>query len=410
MKKRTIIPLGLFIILFCLLGLLSKIESNKHGRKIVNAIDLSVDYLIRNLENNGKFIYYVNLDSTVIIRSKYNILRHAGTMYSMLEHYKLKPQKKTYDALLSAGSFLQKKCLLPVFEENMVDLYAIWSVPELSGSSTLLQAKLGGTGLGLVALCGLEKIESGFTDIRKLRGLGNFILYMQEETGEFCSKYVPSQDGKMYEWKSLYYPGEAILGLLMLNEIDPDERWVDGAVKGLSYLAEIRKDKVSIPADHWVLIATEHLLSYSDAKLPVALQQQFIDHAVQICKSILTEQITEYPFPEIIGGFTPEGRTAPTATRLEGLLSASNFLPEGNRALIDKIEKASLLGVNFLLNSQVTKGTFAGGIPRAVQIKDYDEFKLNNRVNVRSTEIRIDYVQHAISAWMLYLKQFNDKK
>ena len=97
-------------------------------------------------------------------------------------------------------------------------MLAVWSEPEVNRSGKPLQAKLGGTGLGLVALLSLENIQPGFTPLADLQALGRFTVYMQKEDGSFYSKYIPSAGGRWDEWQSLFYPGEAALGLLMLYQ------------------------------------------------------------------------------------------------------------------------------------------------------------------------------------------------
>ncbi len=63
------------------------------------------------------------------------------------------------------------------------------------------------------------------------------------------------------------------------------------------------------------------------------------------------------------GSFDPVGRTAPTATRLEGLLAALEFLPKGGlRAqVIETIDR----GIAFLLRVQIHDGIYAGGVTGA---------------------------------------------
>lgn len=53
--------------------------------------------------------------------------------------------------------------------------------------------------------------------------------------------------------------------------------------------------------------------------------------------------------------------------------------------------------MNFLLIAQLTEGRYAGGIPRAV-----GRFGNDRKFNRRHREIRIDYVQHALSAMIQY--------
>ncbi len=87
---------------------------------------------------------------------------------------------------------------------------------------------------------------------------------MQKNDGSFYSKYIPEKGGRDDSWTSLYYPGEAALGLLMLYEKDPSPEWLQGAADAMSYLSRIRYNKIIVEADHWALIATAKLLKQYD--------------------------------------------------------------------------------------------------------------------------------------------------
>ena len=89
------------------------------------------------------------------------------------------------------------------------------------------------------------------------------------------------------------------------------------------------------------------------------------------------------------GAFDPGGRTTPAATRLEGLLAALEFLP--NADVRHKVEEATARGIAFLLRAQITDGSFAGAITGSVRTSAFD-----------SAAIRIDFVQHALCAWLRY--------
>jgi hypothetical protein len=111
-----------------------------------------------------------------------------------------------------------------------------------------LQAKLGGAGLGLAALLELEKVEPDFTPLEDLRRLGRFVLYLQKPDGDFYAKYIPSCGGRRDDWVSLYYPGEAALGLVLLYERDSDPAWLRDAAAAIAYLAHHRGGQTDIPA------------------------------------------------------------------------------------------------------------------------------------------------------------------
>jgi hypothetical protein len=92
------------------------------------------------------------------------------------------------------------------------------------------------------------------------------------------------------------------------------------------------------------------------------------------------------------GSFDPTGRTAPTATRMEGLLAALEFLPNGN--LRTEVKSTIDHGIAFLLHAQIRDGLYAGGMPGA-----------DIPTETGSADIRIDFVQHALCAWLRYQQQ-----
>ena len=118
------------------------------------AISRSANYLMKNTKADGMFEYRINLNPAINVKEKYNILRHAGAMYAMSMYYQLQPDDNMRSAMKRAGKYLRDEAIdtLPG-KENML---AVLSKPHDSQGDEPLQAKLGGTGLGLVALLSLE--------------------------------------------------------------------------------------------------------------------------------------------------------------------------------------------------------------------------------------------------------------
>ena len=360
----------------------------------------SAEYLASSVDKDGKFKYRINMNPTIKVTLRYNIVRHAGAIYAMSTYYQLHPDLIMKSAIERAGRYLRDESIHPVSSKN--NMLAVWSKPEVNKNGKPLQAKLGGTGLGLVALLSIEKIHPGFTPLPDLQALGRFIIYMQKEDGSFYSKYIPSMGGRSDKWQSLYYPGEAALGLIMLYEKDPSDIWIKSAAKTLEYLASSRKNSTIIPADHWALLATEKIVSLqNNDELPVS-RKLLINHAIQICNVILQDQIENPERLMYSGGFSKDGRTTPAATRLEGLQATLSFLPPDHK-LRKRIETAVSRGLSFLLRAQVSEAEFIGAFPRAVGRIDQD-IPGANKFNRRVTEVRIDYVQHALSAMIQYVQ------
>ena len=371
------------------------------------------DYLVKSLREDGRFVYAVSAHSAEVSRNggRYNMLRHAGAIYSLAMYADWAKDETIAETLLRSSRFMTESSMRPLADRN--DILALWSFPEISGYQHPVKAKLGGAGLALIALCRAQKIDSNLTSISILRKLGEFILYMQKSDGSFHSLYLPMKGGRNSEFTSLYYPGEAALGLCMLYEIDPQEKWLMSAAKALAYLArQRRKLKLNeVLPDHWALIATGKVLKLHNylGCAPIS-KERLQKHAVQICRKMLSEQIKTAENPKFVGGFVPDGRTTPTAIRLEGLLEALTYLPDDKPVLKKKIVKAVHHGMRFLVQGLIHEGKYCGGVTRALSpLNDPSFIALVGdlaQFNRRIDEIRIDYVQHAMSAIIQYINYF----
>lgn len=376
--------------------------STAASERLARAIDLSAGYLIRQCRPNGEFLYRVNLNPAIRPKPRYNFLRHAGAIYALADYERDHPQAVTREALKRAVAYLKNTAIAPLPMRK--DILAVWSRPEITRSDKSLQAKLGGTGIGLVALLGVEKTMPGTTPLEYLRKMGNFIIFMQKNDGSFYSKYIPEKGGRDDSWTSLYYPGEAALGLLMLYERDPSLTWLQAAADSIAYLTRRREGQRRVEADHWALLATAKLLPlYNRCRQPLP-KRALERHAAQICQSILQSKPDHDDDSLRYGSFLADGRTTPTAIRLEGMLAALSFLPADYSRLRQTIIVGIDEGLQFLLRSQIRSGEHAGGIPRAIDELPEDHPQYEPSFNRRAGEVRIDYVQHALSAMLHYAR------
>jgi hypothetical protein len=374
-------------------------DSSIDSRDISAAIDSAADYLAGVTQSNGRFIYRTYLNSPRIDSQSYNLLRHAGTIYAMSAAQERSPSSKLGEAISRATRFLIEQ-IQPI--QDAPSPSAVWSQPQTTNETRVPTAKLGGTGLGVLALTRVERLFPGTVSPDTFSRLGEFLIFMQRDDGSFHTKYTPWTGGYDDTLDSLFYPGEAILGLLAIYSRDPNERWFRTAERGLLYLATTRAGNPNPPADHWALIATGEYLNSASA-ISRENRQVVTRHAIAICESILREQIVSDADPMVVGAFTRDGRTTPTATRLEGLLAALEFLVETENAdLTARMRRGIDAGIKFLLASRVVSGDRLGGIPRAIGRLTNIRTEQEIHANRRAGEIRIDYVQHALSAFIAY--------
>lgn len=359
--------------------------------EVSRAIALAAGYLERACGPDGKFAYKVDIGSGKESSSSYDIIRHAGAMYALAMVNRSHPDPEAVAAMIRAARFLRENYVGPGVRPGQE---VVWSQPLTESPNSHRPktreryAELGGTGLGLVALAAAREVDPKSVSLEELQALGRFALFLQRDDGSFVYKYR-AEGGPVPNWEVLYYPGEAALGFIALYEADHSREWLMAANRALSFLAKSRAGLPTVPADHWALIATAKLLPYCDEGGCSASREELVRHAVQVCESILRDQFKSSSPVGLDGAFDSTGRSAPAATRLEGLLAALEFLPKGE--LRDKIEAAAGRGIAFLLRVQVVSGPEAGGMPGSALTRVFD-----------SSQIRIDYVQHALCAWLRY--------
>ena len=216
-------------------------------------------------------------------------------------------------------------------------------------------------------------------------------------------------------WKSLFYPGQAIFGLFELFRITQEKKYLDAAIKSLLYLESSRKNISSedMPADHWSLIASAKILGYDG--IDNEIKQRILSHAEKVVRSILSLQIKQSRYESLIGGFSLKGEITPTTVKVEGLNAIYPFLSD--RELRKQTKSCMELAIDFILRTQISEGPFQGAWTRAMTRYDSGANKIERSEelidrkrrehNKAAGLIRIDYVQHALSALIGYQQLFN---
>jgi len=368
--------------------------------------------MVRDTEGvRGRFIYNL-YESGTFKKSSYNVLRHAGAVFAMASYIQWFPRHHSTGMVVQLDEFTEKTAqavdylktafLKPLTNSNTtgVKALAMWDEPSLITKKTNARrrcAKLGGAGLGLVALTSFEAIRPGMTRLNDLALLAEFIKFMQRDDGSFDSKYCDTF-GMDDSVLSLYYPGEASLGMVQLYELTKRREYLRVALRGILYLASTRAESTSVERDHWALLATEKLLKHLHV-LRVEdegeVRQRLLYHGDQIVQSLIqkTEDMLRKTRRMNATGNPPmpsDGRTTPTATHLEGLMAAMSFSQKISEL---EMRENAYVSARFLVASQIRhvdeSNMRHGGIPAAVGHQD-----------TKSKAIRIDYVQHAICGVM----------
>jgi len=391
MKRESFVKLGIVLIIIAILSisfyLLNQPDSNEHDQNNING-DADVDnyfssemllsaskmagnYLINATSNEGVFAYIYDALHDSINISQYNILRHAGTTYSMLQLYDVTKDERLLNKSQKAIEILLN------FEKPYDNASCIVFGDEM---------KLGGNALAVIALAEYTKVTGNDIFLSSMQNLTKYIEKSQMETGEFlCKRYYST--GEVSDFVSEYYPGEALLALCRLYSIDNNETWLDVAEKGAQYLILVRDGNIStynLIHDHWLLMALNELYRYRNDSL-------YLNQSMRIAESIIHTQKDgvniKVDNPNLIGSYaSPRG--TPTATRSEGIIAAYHLSNDfGNATEAKKILNSIKLGIKFQLQLQFTKENVVDLPNPQRSLGGFTDY-------FTTYDIRIDYVQH----------------
>ncbi|HVG18464.1 MAG TPA: hypothetical protein VNI02_05375, partial [Blastocatellia bacterium] len=341
-------------------------------KRLLAASRAGGDYLIRIQKPDGSFHYYYDAGEDRFDLRSYNIVRHAGTAFSLFDLYRATRDARYLDAARRAVNYLKTRFR-----------------PSRGGDAAYVldndgKAKLGANGLALLALTRQMELDPKSADPESAVRLANLILLMQRKDGSFES-YYRIRGEEAVGGASLYYPGEAIFGLVQLFRLNGDTRLLDSARRGAEYLIESERRMASLPPDAWSMQALEALFGVDRSPMYAA-------HAIALAEAMIAAQYTERDSFVYAGGFRPgPPRATPAASRAEGMAAAYRLARSTKDSRAPKIAAALKASARFQLSQQFDEdnsfflpdpGRAAGGF----------------RESVTRMRIRIDFVQHNISS------------
>lgn len=342
---------------------------------IDRALQLAAHYFVHASNEDGTFRYEVDESTGAVAVGRYNVLRHAGAAYAMLELYEVTKNERLRESAERAMRHLEawvRPCPVRKGRELCVTE---------EGAT-----KLGGNALALLALTKLAD-DGGTPSKDLLRGLAERIVHLQEENGAFRAHKQSVLDGRVHDFVSEYYPGEAVFALARLYALDRDARWLRAAMKGARYLVTVRDggvDEEDLPYDHWLLHALRALSRYDDSAV-------FADHAERVVAAMDAAKV-QWPALPGSAAWPDPPKATPTATRIEGLLAANALLrARGRYGAADRALALAESAARFLLTQQIDEAA-------ARELPD-PAAALGGFVGTPGgSTVRIDYVQHAVSA------------
>ena len=334
------------------------------------------EYLIRSVAKDGKFAYSYYPKSGKEAQS-YNMLRHAGTVWAMLQLYKTTLTPELRRAAERAIGYL---------------LGSVKPAPGDARAAVVVEAgevKLGGNALALLALAEHAELTGDRRHLGVMRQLARWMIGVQAAGGRFAVHKMSYPAGEPHLLVSAYYPGEAIFALARLYGIDPQEEYLDAAEKNALFLINTRDGRVlpgKLPHDHWLCYGLDEL--YRRRKKPV-----FLEHVDRISRAIVQAQVRDgAPHPDWYGCFLGRPRSSWATTRTEALCAAWRLARDFGKPLQpEMLAQAVRAGTRFSLRTQFVP-------PSAMYVQDPPRCLGGFRESLTNYEVRIDYVQHSIAA------------
>lgn len=337
------------------------------------------EYLKAAVGADGRFDY-LYLAGEDRVSAQYNIVRHAGTIWAMLDLYDSTRDEELLKAAERAIDYLVKQIkpmrmgkahVVGVVEDDAIDL--------------------GGNALAALALAKQIELTGDRQHLSTLLDLGRAMLAAQAASGRFVIQKQRFSTGAIFDLDSEYFPGEAMLAMLRIYALDPDPAWLDASEKAAEYLITIRDYKVpddKLPHDHWMLYALNDLHRHRPKPI-------YLEHAMKIAHAIARAQRSGGGTlaPDTVGSWN-DSRSAPAATRSEALLSAYHLARDfGRPADAEVFLRAIRLGIAFQLQLQIRPES-------AMYFKNPPRPLGGFRGDLSDDALQIDVVQHNIASFL----------
>ena len=232
-------------------------EGADRGRRQVPALDADYareiiynasSYLMNQVNADGTFIYGLRPQFDKEIDS-YNILRHTGTIWSLICRYRIFPDDALKEKIDSTIAYMLNQIRYDdtgagyIFEADDAEI------------------KLGGNGIAILALTEYMDVFQNDEYVEVCKKLGEGILKQQDpETGGYWHVLTPDFE-KLEEFRTVYYDGECTFGLTRLYNLTGEQKWLDAACRAIDHF--IDKDYTQY-RDHWVAYSLNEVTKVLD--------------------------------------------------------------------------------------------------------------------------------------------------
>ncbi|STZ09807.1 Uncharacterised protein [Moraxella caviae] len=281
----------------------------QHGRRrladlnagqTAELIALSTQYLSRQIKADGLFDYgsFPCFDKPI---PTYNTLRHASSLYALLEGLELCQNLQNKPHAIShtiSNSRLQTADLANIRQqvEQSLDYFIAHFVKDYDDKSYVLEInneiKLGANAVAILAMVKYVQIfgksDRSLSLLALCERLANGIVAMQTADGGFVHILDGETLAVKEKTRTIYYDGEAAFGLMRLYGETQDPRWLACVEKAFDFFIANHHEKAH---DHWLSYCSNELIRYK----PERRYFQFAVDNVKGYLNFIQNRLTTFP-------------------------------------------------------------------------------------------------------------------
>ena len=208
----------------------------------------TAEYLHGLIGEDGQFVYGYQASLNKEL-SGYNILRHAGSIWSLINLYNITRDEGLLPKIDAAISFLENNI-------SYTDKDTAFVIDKYAG-----EVKLGGNGLAIIMLTEYMDVMENEKHLELVEKLANGIIQLQNEDGSYFHVLNSNDFSPKFEFRTIYYDGEATFALTRAYTFTKDEKYLNAAKNAVEYF--ISNDYTQY-RDHWVAYSMNEITQYID--------------------------------------------------------------------------------------------------------------------------------------------------